>query len=357
MRAYKKGRDVYMAYEDDVGTTLRDGYQNDRDEQSVAMTKIANMIRLEIFDQKVEFSGYFDHDSQVESVPRSLLSLYGMIINGSNITDQTYDANLSQPVLSIAQLLMYNCVKTHRNNGKVHQVVHNRDREVPLPVFVGLKAHALTSKRQLVDSLFDLGVSASYDRIMDVVTSLGNNVCEYYQRIGTVCPPQIQKGQFTTAAADNIDHNPSSSTSTGSFHCTSLSLFQNSVHNNISSESNSTFTNTITTVKGQRKVMDLPIVYTEVKSTGLPSSDVYVPLYAGNMTSSLYTLKVEMEKEVCWLRHVEQLYADDISSESNVSWAAYHANQIELRTNSKLYSGEQFGQYREGVSLATSKAG
>ncbi|KAI8503415.1 hypothetical protein Bbelb_192360 [Branchiostoma belcheri] len=329
MRAYKKGRDVYMAYEDDVGTTLRDGYQNDRDEQSVAMTKIANMIRLEIFDQKVEFSGYFDHDSQVESVPRSLLSLVGMIINGSNITHQTYDANLSQPVLSIAQLLMYNCVKRHRNNVKVHQVVHNRDREVPLPVFVGLKVHALTRKRQLVDSLFDLGVSASYDRIMDIVTSLGNNVCDYYQHIGTVCPPQIQKGQFITAATDNIDHNPSSSTSTGSFHGTSLSLFQNSVDNNISSESNSTFTNTITTVKGQRKVMDLPIVYTEVKPTGLPSSDVYVPLYAGNMTSSLDTLKVEMEKEVCWLSHVEELYADDISSESNVSWAAYHANQIE----------------------------
>jgi len=33
-----------MAYEDDIGTVLRQGYQTDRDEQSVMMTQIADTI-------------------------------------------------------------------------------------------------------------------------------------------------------------------------------------------------------------------------------------------------------------------------------------------------------------------------
>ena len=44
MKAYKEGRDVFMAYEDDIGTVLRQGYQTDRDEQSVMMTQIADTI-------------------------------------------------------------------------------------------------------------------------------------------------------------------------------------------------------------------------------------------------------------------------------------------------------------------------
>ena len=74
MKAYKEGRDVVMACED-VGSILREGYQTDRDEQSIMMTQIAEMIRQDIFAHKVTFSGSFDHNRQVESVPRSLLSL------------------------------------------------------------------------------------------------------------------------------------------------------------------------------------------------------------------------------------------------------------------------------------------
>ena len=66
MKAYKEGRDVFMAYEDDIGTVLRQGYQTDRDEQSVMMTQIADTIRRDIFTQKVTFSGSFDQTSQVE---------------------------------------------------------------------------------------------------------------------------------------------------------------------------------------------------------------------------------------------------------------------------------------------------
>ena len=43
----------------------------------------------------------------------------------------------------------------------------------------------------------------------------------------TVCPPTFRKGLFTYGAINNIDHNPSSSTSQSSLHKTGISLFKN----------------------------------------------------------------------------------------------------------------------------------
>jgi hypothetical protein len=35
---------------------------------------------------------------------------------------------------------------------------------------------------------------------------------------GVACLPKLRQGVFTTAAVDNVDHNPSSTTSKSSFH-------------------------------------------------------------------------------------------------------------------------------------------
>ena len=43
-----------------------------------------------------------------------------------------------------------------------------------------------------------------------------------------VCRPSLKADAFTTAAIDNIDHNPSSSTATSSFHGKAISPFQHS---------------------------------------------------------------------------------------------------------------------------------
>lgn len=127
-------------------------------------------------------------------------------------------------------------------------------------------------------------MSASYDRVMDIITALGNNVCEYYHQIGTVCPPPIKRSQFITA--NNVDHNPSSATSTGSFHGTNLSLFQNVTTESVTSDDGDRgFTHSITPSTGQRKIKDLSIAYSEIKPT-YTSYDGYVPPTAGILTFS-----------------------------------------------------------------------
>ncbi len=68
VKAFEKRRDVLMAYEDDVGTAIRQGYQTDLDEQSVIMTQIA--LSELTFLHMVAFSGSFNQNSHVESVPQ-----------------------------------------------------------------------------------------------------------------------------------------------------------------------------------------------------------------------------------------------------------------------------------------------
>jgi hypothetical protein len=60
---------------------------------------------------------------------------------------------------------------------------------------------------------------------MSISTNLGNGVCCRFEE-KVVCPTNLRKRLFTTTAIDNIDHNPSSTTASDSFHGTGVTLFQ-----------------------------------------------------------------------------------------------------------------------------------
>jgi len=59
--------------------------------------------------------------------------------------------------------------------------------------------------------LHEHGVSISYDRVLEISAQLGDATVSKY----------VEDGVFTTAAMDNIDHNPTATTATTSFHGTS----------------------------------------------------------------------------------------------------------------------------------------
>ena len=93
-------------------------------------------------------------------------------------------------------------------------------------LYVGLMLHAETRKRGLVDRLFSLGLIISYDRVLRLSAQMGNSVCQLYHIEQVVCPPTLRSNVFTTAAVDNIDHNPSATTAKNSFHGTGISVLQ-----------------------------------------------------------------------------------------------------------------------------------
>lgn len=87
---------------------------------------------------------------------------------------------------------------------------HNRDRETPLPTYIGLKIYAETRSRSLIDAMSKMGLFISYDRMMSISTDAANSVCS----------------RFEKDAVDNVDNNPSATTAKDSFHETTISLVQ-----------------------------------------------------------------------------------------------------------------------------------
>ena len=278
----KSKRDVYPAFEEDIGVALEKACKEDDDDEAIVLAHAARIVRRDMFLTESSFTGSFDEECQQNSIPGSLLALVRMILNGPNIISQS-DRVSQQAALTISQLIQFNSYVRRRDGSDGKH--HNKNRETPLPVFVGLRLHAKTRKKSIVNELFHLGLSMSYERVISIETNITNQVTELYKRDNVVCPPILQKGIFITGAVDNIDVNPTSSTAQSSFHGTGISLFQ---HRDISSSNVNERVIHIgcdneTTVK---QVSLLPDFYTNVSPAKLKDKNPSLPEGKGTFSDS-----------------------------------------------------------------------
>lgn len=103
---------------------------------------------------------------------------------------------------------------------------HSLSREPPLPIYLGLKVHSVNRSKKLIDELCSLGISISYERVLQLENNIAFTMCKQFESDGIVCPSILRKGLVTIGAIDNIDHNPSSATAHSSFHGTGISITQ-----------------------------------------------------------------------------------------------------------------------------------
>ena len=105
-----------------------------------------------------------------------------------------------------------------------HTLLH----EPPLPIYIGLNMHQLTTSKKLVQQLYRMGICIAYDRVMEIEGWIATSTSERFMEDGVVSPACLRKGLFTIGALalDNLDLNPSATTSQSSFHGTGISLFQ-----------------------------------------------------------------------------------------------------------------------------------
>ena len=145
---------------------------------------------------KTVFSGKFEPNCQEDSVPISLLYLVENILTGASIQFSERHTKNTHPnstaSLSISQLLFFNC-KGRRSTIDTSISRHSKDREPPLPVYLGVMLHAKTRKQNLIDMLYNLGMCVSYDWVMSISTDLGNQLCKHYKAIDTDCLPTLSK--------------------------------------------------------------------------------------------------------------------------------------------------------------------
>ena len=93
LNSYKQGRNVMLSFDEDVGHALRDACLDD--------------AGWDMFGLHTGFDGSFPRGCQEDAVPKSLVALVSMIMDGLNIKKRE-TGDVRQATLSLAQLLQYN---------------------------------------------------------------------------------------------------------------------------------------------------------------------------------------------------------------------------------------------------------
>lgn len=142
-----------------------------------------------------------------------------------------------------------------------------------------------------------------------------------------VCPTSLRKGLFTTAAVDNIDHNPNSTTSNDSFHGARISLFQHT-STQFSGEEREAVTLEQTTF-GTKAVSQLPESFTNLPPVVLQNKDSPVPQHTVKMKEDFQALKASTTEELQWLDTVMEttVRIESFKGDKSISWAAYHSSE------------------------------
>ena len=192
--------------------------KRDFSEDAVILTKAVIMVRNDIFSHKCfKFTGSFLPNCQEDSLPSSLKSLVSIVFNCPDLKDQ--DRHDSQACLTASQVKLYN-VKRRPSSKDDVKIQHNLQREPPIPVYIGMNIYQITRSQKIIEQFYQMGISISYDRFMELEEWIAISVCERFEEDGIVAPACLQKGLFT------VGHNPSSTTAVNAFHGSGTSHFQ-----------------------------------------------------------------------------------------------------------------------------------
>ena len=107
-----------------------------------------------------------------------------MIQCGPNIKSQTQLASTTSTTaaLSVSQLVVFNSIKQLRTSQPSPNFQHKLDRETPLPLYLGLKVHAVTHSKTLVNILNNLGLCVSYDHVLQIQSNISNRIVSTMRR-------------------------------------------------------------------------------------------------------------------------------------------------------------------------------
>ena len=104
--------------------------------------------------------------------------LVSMILYGPSV-----DCIDTQSCLTISQLILFNFKKKQRMAETMTSTRHSLDREPPLPIYIGLNIHSLSlvCSKKLIEQLSNLGISITYDRVLQLEENRALSMCRQYQ--------------------------------------------------------------------------------------------------------------------------------------------------------------------------------
>lgn len=327
-QAQNDGKNIILVFKQGMQQMLKSALSTDCESDAMILARAASIIRKDMFNYNgFHFRGSFPPRCQQESVPFNFKYLLSMLLNGPNLEDQ--DSEDSQACLTLSQMILFNS-KRGRSRSKSR---HSLDQEPPLPLYIGINVHTQTRSKKMVQQLCQFGLSVSYDRVIQVENQLATGVCQHIAEIGLVCPSQLHRGLFTIGALDNLDHNPSSTTATDSFHGTGISLFQFLS----SSRKYQTQNLIVLPASNTQRNHQLPDDYTTVPAVVLAKASVAVPKSPRSIVPFSGHLAGAKDQENCWLEHaLEMLKKETMEKGDAIAWASYHASNQNFTENPHL---------------------
>ena len=94
--------------------------ERSREDDGMCLLKAAKIIGQDLFCSNSLFNRNFDYSSREPSVPKSLLVLLRMILEGTNINLELFYA-ANHAALSLAQLIKFNSVKHKRRDTTIRR--------------------------------------------------------------------------------------------------------------------------------------------------------------------------------------------------------------------------------------------
>ena len=333
LSAHIQGRYVLLVFDHAIGDAIKKACEQDSDSEALCLAKAAKIVRRDLFKTKCVFDGTFPPDCQSKCVPESLKALVNMILEGPSIKKMDLkDMPSKMACLTISQLLAFNSTKHPSKENAPAYSRHSRESEYPLSIYVALKIHGETRKRSLIDAFYNMGLCISHDRVLTLSTNIANSVTNKFEQVGVVCPPKLCSNIFTTAGVDNIDHNPSSTTAHDSFHGTAISLVQHRTTSNKGSDRGIPVL--IESAQSQKKIAQLPEVYTNVPPAFLQVKEPFAPAVFGPCKPPMSTPEGD-EMEYDWLNRMRELFGKEtLEKDDFLSWAGFHASRQPRPTHS-----------------------
>lgn len=324
----KQGKHIVFFFPKNVPEALRlyDDFNND--EEALCLSKAASILRKRLKEKKYTFSGSFANNTEqkdLEIVPKDLTFFFSLLLRGaSQTTNDTF--NKHDAVDTLSQLVIFNV--TNKPSSSDSATKHYN--ESPLPIYIATKLYSQTRQKELIDTFYQLGLCISYKRLLSITTSMTNNVIKFYEQEQCVISPNLLKNVFTTLAVDNVDYNPSATTTQSSFHGTAISVQQHPSSN--ASGEKIDFNSNID-----------PSSSTAISS--LPDFYAIVPVYElKNKNISLETKSPvplpPVDEDIAfkdWLDNCRNTILTNNANDMIFSWAAFQASTVkEVLPRSKI---------------------
>ena len=174
---------MVLTLKDEIGTAVMKCSDED---DGIILSKAAHIIRCSLLTVDEVFNGNVSREQQTNSVPPSLVQLIELILQGEKTQ------NLGHISVNLAQLIRFNSVKQKRRKN-ISEIRHSRTNEAPISVLIGLRIHATTRKKKLVNQLASEGMCINYQRVKNIQKEIRNQLCKQYHQEGIVCPLQRKK--------------------------------------------------------------------------------------------------------------------------------------------------------------------